>query len=100
MLITEFAYNNIKNASTCHIPFKLNCKYHSQVLFKEIVDPRSRSYYTYKLAEELRELMEIYYQNLFYAQKLQKKTYGKRVKSYSYALGNKVWLNSKYIKTK
>ena len=26
--------------------------------------------------------------------------YNKRVKSYSYALSKKVWLNSKYVKTK
>lgn len=26
-LIAEFIYNNIKNASTSHIPLKLNCEY-------------------------------------------------------------------------
>ena len=38
--------------------------------------------------------------NFHHAQELQKQTYDKGVKSRSYALGNKVWLNSKYIKTK
>ncbi len=44
--------------------------------------------------------MEICYQNLFYAQKLQKKAYNKGIKSNSYVLGKKVCLSSKYIKTK
>ena len=38
--------------------------------------------------------------NLFYAQKLQKQANKKDVKPKSYAPGDKVWLNSKYIKTK
>ena len=44
--------------------------------------------------------MSIYQKNLYHAQKLQKQAYNKGVKSKSYAPGNKVWLNSKYIKTK
>ncbi len=44
--------------------------------------------------------MEICYQNLLHAQELQKRAYDKEVKSYSYAPGKKVWLNSKYIKIK
>ena len=39
-------------------------------------------------------------ENLYYAQELQKQAHNKRVKSRSYAFGEKVWLNSKYIKTK
>ncbi len=57
--MAEFAYNNAKNASTGHIPFKLNCGYHPKVSFKEDVDPRSRSCSANELAEELRELMEV-----------------------------------------
>ena len=38
--------------------------------------------------------------NLKYAQKLQKWAYDKRTKPRSYISGEKVWLNSKYIKTK
>ena len=64
--MTKFTYNNIKNASIGHTPFKLNCGYHSRVFFEEDVDLRSRFYSANKLAEELRELIEIYYQNLFY----------------------------------
>ncbi len=59
---------------------------------------RSRS--ANELAEELRELMEVYCQNLLHVQELQKRVHDKGVKSYSYAPYEKVWLNSKYIKTK
>ena len=40
LLITEFAYNNTKNASTGHTPFKLNYGYHVQILYKKEVNPR------------------------------------------------------------
>ncbi len=65
--IAEFAYNNAKNASTGHILFKLNCGNYPKVSFKEDVDPHSRSRSTNKLAEELRELIEVCCQNLLYA---------------------------------
>ena len=39
-------------------------------------------------------------ENLHHAQELQKRAHDKGVKPRSYASGNKVWLNSKYIKTK
>ena len=38
--------------------------------------------------------------NLHYAQELQKQAHNKGVKPRSYAPYDKVWLNSKYIKTK
>lgn len=38
--------------------------------------------------------------NLRYAQKLQKQAHNKDIKPRSYTSGNKVWLNSQYIKTK
>ena len=98
--MAEFTYNNANNASIGHIPFKLNCGYHPRVSFKEDVDFYLRSRSTNKLAKELRKLMEVYCQNLLHLQELQKKVYDKRVKSRSYASGKKVWLNSKYIKTK
>ncbi len=73
----EFAYNNAKNASTGHTPFKLNCGYHPKVSFEEDVDPRSRSRSANKLAKELRELMEVCCQNLFHVQQLQKRAHDK-----------------------
>ncbi len=67
LLMAKFTYNNIKNASTDHIPFKLNYSYYPRIFFEEDVDPCSRSCSTNKLAEELRELIKVCYQNLFYA---------------------------------
>ncbi len=98
--MAEFAYNNAKNANTGHTPFELNCGYHRRVLFEEDIDICLRSRSTIKLVKELRELIEVYCQNLFYAQELQKRAHDKGVKSRSYALDKKFWLNSKYIKTK
>ena len=98
--MAEFAYNNAKNASTGHTPFELNCGFHPQVSFKDDVNPRSRSRSADELAKELRELMDICQQNLLHAQELQKRAHDKGVKPRSYAPGEKVWLNSKYIRTK
>ncbi len=44
--------------------------------------------------------MKVCCQNLLYTQELQKRVHDKKEKSRSYALGKKIWLNSKYIKTK
>ncbi len=98
--MTEFDYKNAKNASTGHTPFELNCGYHPRVFFEQDLDPRLRSWSANELAEELRELIEVCYQNFLHTQELRKRAHDKGVKSRSYALGKKVWLNSKYIKTK
>ena len=68
--MAKFAYNNAKNTSTGHTPFELNCGYHPKVLFKEDVDPCSKSCSADKLVRELRELMEVCCQNLLHAQEL------------------------------
>ena len=39
-------------------------------------------------------------ENLYHTQKLQKQAYNKNIKPKRYISGDKVWLNSKYIKTK
>ena len=98
--IAEFAYNNTNNASTGYTPFELNCGYYSWMSYKEEVDPRSKSKSANKLSAELKELMTVCQENLQHAQKLQKQAYNKGVKPRSYAPGDKVLLNSKYIKTK
>ncbi len=98
--MTEFPYNNAKNASIGHTPFELNCDFHSRVSYKEDVDPRFQSKSADKLATELRELIAVYRENLQHAQKLQKRYHNKYVKLRSYVLSEKVLLNSKYIKTK
>ena len=96
----KFAYNNAKNASTGHTPFELHCGYHPKMLFEENVDSHSKSRLVDKLAGKLRELIEVCCQNLLHAKELQKRAHDKEVKNRSYALGKKVRLNSKYIKTK
>ena len=99
-LMAKFAYNNAKNANTSHTPFELNCGYHSWILYEEEANPCSKSKSANKLLAELKELMIVYWANLHHAQELQKRAYDKDVKPRSYALDKKVWLNSKYIKTK
>ena len=64
--MAEFTYNNIKNASTGHTPFKLNYSYHSRILFKENDNLCSKSHSINKLAKELKKLIEVCYQNLLY----------------------------------
>ena len=98
--MAEFAYNNAKHASTRYTPFELNCGYHPFVSYKEYVDPCSRSKVADKLTEELRNLMATCRENLEHAQELQKRAHDKGTKPRSYAPGEKVWLNNKYIKTK
>ena len=39
--MTEFAYNDTKNASTGHTPFELNCGYHPWMSYIEKVNPHS-----------------------------------------------------------
>ena len=98
--MAKFAYNNAKNASTGYTPFELNCGYHPQMSYKKEVDPRSKSKSADELSAELKELIIVCGKNLHHAQKLQKRANNKGVKPKSYAPNDKVWLNSKYIKTK
>ena len=98
--MAEFAYNNAKNASSGHIPFELNYGYHPWMLYKDNVNPRSKFKPADKLLIELRELMIVCKENLYHTQELQNRAYDKGVKPRSYVPNDKVWLNSKYIKTK
>ena len=98
--MAEFAYNNTKNTSTGHTPFELNCGFHPHMSYKEDVDPHSQSKSADELSAELRELLIVCQENLHHAQELQKRAHDKGVKPQSYAPSKKVWLNSKYIKTK
>lgn len=66
LLITEVAYNNAKNASTGYTPFEFNCGYHPRVSFEEDTNPRFRSKTAKDLASELKDLMTICQENLFY----------------------------------
>ena len=57
LLIVEFAYNNVKQASMEYILFELNCKYCLHASYKENIDPCSRSKAVDKLTKELRNLI-------------------------------------------
>lgn len=92
--MAEFAYNNTKNASTDHTPFKLNCGFHLWASYKEDVDPQSKSKAADELVAELKELTAVCRENLQHAQDLLKQYHDKYAKPRRYALGNKVWLNS------
>ena len=98
--MAKFVYNNAKNASNSHTPFELNCGYHLWMTHQEEVNPCSKSKSADELSAELRELMIVCRENLHHAQELQKRAHDKGVKPRSYVPGDKVWLNSKYIKTK
>ena len=98
--MAEFVYDNAKNTSTGYTLFVLNCGYHLQMSYVEEVDPYSKSKLADKLSAELRELMIVCQENLYHPQKLQKRAHNKSVKPKNYVPGDKVWLNSKYIKTK
>ena len=99
-LIAEFTYNNARNASISHIHFELNCGYHPCVSYKEDIDPYSKSKLADDLVSELKELMAMYQENFQHAQDLQKSAHDKDTKPRSYIAGNRLWWNSKYIKTK
>ena len=98
--MAEFAYNNAKHASTEYTLFELNCGYHPRVFYEEDVDPHSRSKAANELTKELRNLIIVCRESLQHVQKLQKQAHDKETKPKSYAARRKVWLNSKYIKTK
>ena len=98
--MAEFAYNNVKNASNGHTTFELNCEYHLCVFYKEDINPRFKFKPVDEFFVELQKLMTICQENFYHAQELQKEAHDHGVKPRSYASNDKVWLNSKYIKTK
>ena len=98
--MVKFAQNNAKNASTGHTPFQLNCGYHPRMLYKEEDNSRSKSKLADKLSAELRKLMIVCQENFHHAQELQNWAHDKGVKPKNYTPSDKIWLNSKYIKTK
>lgn len=95
LLIGEFAYNNAKNVSIGHMPFKLNCNYYLLISYKADINFCSKFKTTKKLLSELSELMNIYRKNLYYVQELWKKLHDQYKKLKSYASDDKLWLNSK-----
>ena len=78
--MTEFAYNNAKNASTSYMSFKFNCGNYLWVLNKKNFDPRSKLKSVGKLFFEFQNLMVICQQNFNHTQELQKQAQNKSVK--------------------
>ena len=70
LLMAEFAYNNVKNASSGYTLFKLNCGYYPRMLYKKDIDPCSWLKIADKLLAELRELMIVCQKNLQRTQEL------------------------------
>ena len=77
--MAEFAYNNAKNANIGYTSFKLNYKYHLYIFYKEDLNSHSKLKTTKKPFFELQNLIIVCYQNLYYAQKLHKQAYNKKV---------------------
>lgn len=98
--MTKFAYNNAKNTSISHTLFEFNCNYHSYVSHKNEVDLCLSFCLANKLAKKQSKLILIFWENLLHTQELQKRAHDKGIKSCSYVLGEKIWLNGKYIKIK
>ena len=98
--MAKFIYNNAKKASIRHSLFELNCGYYLRVSFEEDTNLCSKLKTADKLLMELWDLMTVFWKNLYHAQELQKQAHNKSLKPRTYVYGNKVWLNSKYIKTK
>ena len=72
------------------MPFKLNYEYYPQILYKENINPYSKSKSVNKLFAELRELIIVCQENLHHAQEFQKRVYNKGVKLKNFAFSNKV----------
>ena len=68
------------------------------MLYKNNVNSCSKSKSADNILLELRERMIVCKKNLYHAQEFQKRAHDKGVKPKSYAPGNKVWLNKKYIR--
>ena len=64
----EFAYNNAKNLSTSYTSFELNCGYYFEMLYKDDIDPRSKSKSADDLSAEWRELIIVCREHFHYAQ--------------------------------
>lgn len=62
--MVKFVYNNAKNAITGYISFKLNFGYHPRVFYKKNVDLRSKSKSVDGLLNKLKEIINMYWENL------------------------------------
>ena len=78
--MTEFAYNNTKNASISHTFFSLNCEYQNHISYEKDLNRYSKSKIAEELSSKLRNLIAICQQNLHHTQEHQKQAYNKGVK--------------------
>ena len=67
--MVEFVDNNAKNASFGYTPFKLNCGYYLQILYKDNINSHFKSKLADKLSAKLRKLRIICRENLYYTYK-------------------------------
>lgn len=68
--MTEFAYNNIRNASIDYISFKLNYNYHSYIFYKKDINSGFKSKLAKTSLNEFRKLKTICPKKFYHAQKL------------------------------
>lgn len=98
--MAKFGYNNTNNVSTGHMSFELNCSYHPRMTYKEELKLRFKSKSVNKLSAKLKKLVIVCREKFYHTQELEKQAHTKGVKLWSYIPDKKIWLNSKYIKTK
>ena len=98
--LAEFVYNNAQNASTKVSPFYANYGYHPRssprlVITEEVVNPSAE-----ELATKLQKIHTQLRSQLESAQATYKEKYDRHVKEHPpFAVGDKVWLMRKNIKT-
>lgn len=98
--MAKFAYNDAENVNVSYMPFELNCGYYFLVSYKKNINPYFSSKTTHKLLKKFNHLMTIYCEKLHHAKIFLKKAYNKNIWPKSYASGDKLWLNNKYIQIK
>lgn len=79
--------------------FELNYGYHLYMSYEKAIEPQSKPKAVQKLSTKLYWLILVCCNNFFYTQKREKPAYDKEMKYKIYALGDKIWLNNKFIKT-
>lgn len=62
--MAEFAYNNMKNASTGYISFEINCGYYPGSSYEEDIESYSKSKFADKILIKLRKLIAVCRNNL------------------------------------
>ncbi len=96
----EFAYNNAKNSTIGMSPFEANLGYEPRMSWDEDIDPKSRSRAAVDNANHLFTLIGVCKDAILAAQQSQEEYANRHRKSRDYKVGDRVWLNTKYIRTK